>query len=598
MCGIHLIIQKSGSEFDCGPAIERMVAFSSHRGPDGYSTHTEDWSSEKIWLGHNLLAISDTVANARQPMFSADGSFGIVFNGQIYNHAELREMLENEGISFGSNGDTEVLMYWLRQHGRKGLRKLVGMYAFVYWDCERELCIVHRDGYGIKPLYFSRNRHFFVASSEPGAIAASGIFRLVPDGDSIAYYLKYKFVPAPATPWIGVKSLLPGEAIEYWEGKPMHYQVVTDYSKTAENVEMAMDTAFSSIIPTNEKFGLMLSGGVDSTLILLWCLRHKLDVVPFSIRFGGEAADKNSDEYAVNQLEKALPIKVEWVDISANDLIEMASFHHGHLKTLVADSAWFLTERIAVKASRLGIRILLSGAGADEWFGGYRRHWYYHKWAKFNWLIPDRWQMPLVKKLRTNTGNLNKGKDSVAGLVWDAAVSGGLTQYLKTSPYIPLRHKNENTTHLESALYWDQWQYLPNDILSITDAATMAYGIEGRFPFLHPAITQFADSFAADFRLANGRKWMLTQLFSKNADIEFVTKRKKQGFGVPFSNLSAGESFRQTFIGNLESKYHLFSGWFDEQSWQEMMHRFTLAKNPQEMLSLCWLAQWLENQSA
>lgn len=595
MCGIHLIVQKGGFEKpDSGP-IHRMVQSLKHRGPDGMDVIHLDWGEEQIWLGHNLLAISAEKEESRQPMVSNDGSCGIVFNGQVYNQMELRARLKEDGIVCGPS-DSAVLLSWIQKHGRKGLRKLVGMFAFVFWDSEKRLLIIHRDGYGIKPLFLARNRHFFAISSEPKALFSSGLFSFSVDYRAIAYYLKYKFIPPPFSYWVGIKPLFPGEVIEYWEGKPMHFQI--HFESTNQDVlppQKALDTAFSSIIPTNEPVGLMFSGGLDSTLILSWCLRNNIQVKPYSIRFLWPENQTFHDQNSAEMLAKKFGVDIEWVDLDQEKMKELLAFPAADLP-LIADSAWWLTWLISERAKSQGIRILLSGAGADEWFGGYRRHWFYYQWQKLNQFIPGRWQLSLLKKLQlTNPLNHKDKSPQLSDLVWDAGVSSRLTGYIKSPPILPHEQNTKSMSDLQAGLIWDQTEYLPNDVLALTDFATMAHGIEGRFPFLHPALTVWAESHSAEQRLEDGRKHLLFQFLDSELQT-FFKKRKKQGFGVPMQALFESEFGAKFLKENISNQQKLFEPWFDSTKWSEFIQNWKPGKMPQESFALAWLAQWLTKQ--
>lgn len=596
MCGIHLIVQKNHENSLGDAAIHRMMKALEHRGPDGSSFVHLQWDMEQIWLGHNLLAISERPEMARQPMITPDGICGIILNGQIYNYKHLRSQLIAEGVVFQTDGDTEVLLHWLRIKGRKGIRRLAGMYAFVFWNSDKQLLLIHRDGYGIKPLYYARNRHFFVASSEPEGIEASGLFRFSSDVSSISYFLKYRFIPDPFSPWLGIKTLQPGEVVEYWESKPMHYQAaVEEDDHRNATIADVLDLGFREVIPGDQRVGVMVSGGIDSSLIWHWCIQNKIDVVPFSIRFSGKTSAPKSDQEAVENLMARFKQPVEWVDVEHIRYDEIARFGSG-LKPLVGDTAWFLTDRIARRAKDLGIRVLLSGAGADEYFGGYRRHWYYHQWERYVNILPDKVQFQLLKRILRETIDWHQDKHFLPQAIWDKAVSLPLSPKLKAAPYLSMNHKNEDETYLQSALGWDRRYYLPNDVLTVTDMGTMAHGVEGRFPFLHPAITGWASSFSAEHHLKYGRKWMLRRLVESFAGNELATRRK-QGFGIPmeaFLNSESGTAWKNKL---LVEKAPVFSPWFDKADLLQLEQK--ASKRPafyaQQIFTLCHLGEWLEN---
>jgi asparagine synthase (glutamine-hydrolysing) len=596
MCGISVIIAKSCEFLPEKLALERMMAAQSHRGPDGSGKVFLDWGEEKIWLGHNLLAISEVKEKAAQPLLSSDGVCGIVFNGQIFNHHSLRSELELLGYQFETAGDTETLLVWLRHYGRKGLCKLVGMYAFVYWDSDRQLLIIHRDGYGIKPLYYARNRHFMVFSSEPAGIFASGIFSPVPDSSSIGYYLKYKFIPQNKSPWQGIKQVLPGEAIEYWESKPLHYQVLLEPSNAESSIRVAINKAFHEVIPSKEKVGLMLSGGIDSSLILKWCVDNNIEVVPFSIRYQFETR-LSADQKAVEFLEKLLGIQVHWIDVDWSEVSNLWKPTGVH-EPLIADSARFLTRKIAEVARNSGIRILLSGAGADEWFAGYRRHWFFHQWNQYQHFVPGLFLEKMIQAFRI--GKLKWMEMPEGGSpadVWDASVASRLGSVLQNRVQLPLPASPDDQTVLAKALAWDQKNYLVQDILNLTDQATMAFGVEGRFPFLHPAITGFAESVSAENRLAKGRKWLLKNEVEKWAGKEFVSRRKL-GFGLPYGRYLSSPEGQNLLNDAFFLLGEKLPGFWKENEWSRFQKEAKAQPDDfaQEILALIWLSEWLKNQ--
>lgn len=596
MCGISVIIAKTSEFLPEKQALERMMAALSHRGPDGSGMVSLDWGEEKIWLGHNLLAISEVKEKAGQPFISMDGVCGIVFNGQIFNHKTLRSELESLGHKFVTESDTETLLVWLRQFGRKGLRRLVGMYAFTYWDSDRQLLIIHRDGYGVKPLYYARNRHFMVFSSEPAGIFASGIFSAVPDSSSIGYYLKYKFIPQSKSPWQGIKQVLPGEAIEYWESKPLHYQVLFEPSKVKSSLSEAIHHAFREVIPSKEKVGLMLSGGIDSSLILKWCLDNQFEVVLFSIRYQFETS-LSADQKAVEYLEKLLGIQVTWIDVEWSEVSNLWQ-PSGLNEPLIADSARFLTRKIAEVARDSGIRILLSGAGADEWFAGYRRHWFFHQWNQYQHFVPELLREKLIQTFRI--GKLKWMEMPEGGSpadVWDASVASRLGTVLLNRVQLPFSASHEDQSVLSKALAWDQKHYLVQDILTLTDQATMAFGVEGRFPFLHPAVTGFAESVSAEDRLAKGRKWMLKNEVEKWAGKEFVNRRKL-GFGLPYGQYLSSPEGQMLLNDTFYFLREKLPGFWKENEWSRFQTEAKAKPDDfsQETLALICLSGWLKNQ--
>jgi len=594
MCGIHLFINKGSNTEEGKNVIDRMLFATKHRGPDGMAWKHLDWDEEQIWLGHNLLAISETVENSVQPMVGGVEEFGLIFNGQVYNHLELRTQLIAEGYIFKSNSDTETLLYWIKAFGRKGLRKLKGMFAFVFWDTKKRLLIIHRDNYGIKPLYYFRNRHNFIVSSEQAGILASAKVDFKLDQNSISELLQFRFLPSSNSPWIGLKEINPGEVIEYWEGKPMHYVLPNEKQQaTFSTLKESIAYGFKETIPRNMAVGLMLSGGIDSTIILNYCIENKIQVVPYSVKFKFGTEDDLADQEAVEYLSKMYNIPICWVEITKADV---EFFLEAGIKTapFVADPAWFLTKKIAERAKMDGIKILLSGAGADEWFGGYRRHWFFYQWSRFESFIPNS-----IKKhiLRVGLKNFrfSNGDKLNSWLIWKMSVSSGLLSSLIKKSNLN-KPKTETDFSLNDALSWDQIHFLVNDVLKITDLATMSHGIEGRFPFLHPSITNYANQFSGNEIMSKGRKWMLKNELKSIVDTKFLN-RKKRGFGLPlgvFFTSDQGKKITKKAMDDLNS-----SVYFKQEVWEKTKEE--LISNPQkwalELYTICFLSKWLQDQN-
>ena len=588
MCGISVIIRKISDEQDCNAAIQRMVNSQAHRGPDGFGFHYLNWETEEIWLGHNLLSITGSIKKAKQPLLSEDKNCGIIFNGEIYNYEILRKELSNAGINFSEDTDTAVLLAWVRQFGRRGLKCLEGMFAFVFWDSQKKLLIIHRDGYGIKPLFYSRNKNYLLFASETTALFASGLLNFKPNFSALPYFLTYKFIPGHLTAWTGIHQLQPGECIEFWESKPMHYTIPGELPAKFDGLKEAMDAAFSAVIPKNQDFGLALSGGIDSGLLLSWCLEHGFKPQIFSIRF-----PKNCPVYAdtatVEALSNSIGFEVNWVDIPKSDAIETSSSAGD---PLIADSAMVLTKLIAKAANEKGLKILISGAGADEWFGGYRRHEFFKNWLSYRSRFP--WLLKLISS-KIPIGKLRwmNLKSAEPEEIWQTAVSTCLRFVNKE--HLQIRLPAGEFDFLEKALRWDQQNYLVQDILFMTDYACMQHGIEGRFPFLHPAITDYASGIPAEIRLGKARKEILVKEFSRRFGPKFA-KRKKQGLGLP-SNLIEQSSLQ---FFNLEAYEKELAEKYPEIMNVESFKKFCeVAKRQpknyfQEWYSLMRLWKWLK----
>lgn len=593
MCGIHIIILKNKElESKAETAIDFIVRHSAHRGPDGSALLRLNWTSETIWIGHNLLAITEQAERARQPIQSPDGKYGLVFNGYIYNHEELRYELQRQGVEFSTRSDSEVLFHWLRLFGKRGIAQLRGMFAFAFWNQEKEFLLIHRDGFGIKPLWYIRNRHFLAFSSSAAALRESGLQASPLNESVLKQIIQFKYAPCPASYAQGVNSVLPGETIVYFEGKPLHHsgEKRTYAALGIGSLKEALQRGFSEVIPVKTPVGLMLSGGVDSTLILSYCLDLGIAVEPFSIRFQYGFKEDLADQQAVEYLADLFQININWVDVGLDDM--PAAFHFVVPSApLILDGAWYLTDKIAQSVKERDIRVLLSGAGADEWFAGYRRHSFFFKWLHVQRFLPKALQKALVEKLAQKkifTPSIGKVQ---ASSMWEALCSQSLTALLGQASHGPMA----SVKTFSQALKNDQTQYLVQDVLTMTDLATMAHGIEGRFPFLHPFITSFAESMAAEEHIRYGRKHWLKKELPPSLKSHFL-HRPKRGFGLPWKywfTTAAGKDAAQELLADFP-KVEIFK----QDLWESF--RKQAGKSPekydQELVALSWLRNWLKQE--
>lgn len=588
MCGIHVIILKNNElEEKAAVAIQAMVRHSAQRGPDASSIVRLDWATETIWIGHNLLAITERPELAHQPI--QDETYGLVFNGYLYNHEELRFELQRQGVSLSTRSDTEVLFHWLRLFGKRGIEQLRGMYAFAFWNRQKEFLLLHRDGYGIKPLWYMRNRHFLAFSSSPAALRTCGLQHAPLHEQALNQIVQFKYTPLPGSFAQGLNTVLPGETIVYFEGKPLHHSggKTAGSEEVPESLQVAIKLAFSEVIPARTPVGLMLSGGIDSTLILCYCLDLGLPVVPFSIRFQLGNKEDLADQKAVEYLADLFQIKINWVDIGPAGMLDAFRFV-APFAPLVLDGAWYLTEQIARAAQERDIRVLLSGAGADEWFAGYRRHSFFYKWLHVQRFIPSGLKKVLIERLaQKNIFSPNLGTVQASSM-WEALCSQPLTALLEHSSRWP----SGQVKTFEQALKQDQTQYLIQDILTVTDLATMAYGVEGRFPFLHPFITSFAERIPAEDHIRFGRKHWLKKELPPSLKNHFL-HRAKRGFGLPWSfwfSTSDGKIAALELLSSFPEQ-----GLFRQVDWrrfQKLAGRDP-SKFAQELAALAWLRNWL-----
>ena len=568
MCGIHFILDKQQQLSAASSAIHEMMGESTYRGPDAADTLFINHARHHAWLGSNRLKITDPHDRANQPFSSADGRYHLLYNGEIYNHYELRNQLLSEGQTFTSQSDTEVLLHWLIQKGTAGIAALNGMFAFVLYDQYTGTVWAARDRCGMKPLYSLEDERYLLLSSEAKSIIASGLVEKTFRTESVAHYCWFKYADKPHTFFQTVQTFPEGH---WWEVTGDDTRVRSFISTPADGTvfppttppseetllseleELLRDAVLrhvASDVPT----GLFLSGGVDSTLLLALLQKEGVPVMTFSLGHGEQSGSFGTEDYRYARLaaEQYGTYHQEFT-ISAEQWEEAFEEFIHHLDQPVGDSAAFMTFMLAREAKR-SVKVVLSGAGADELFGGYHRHWAFYQYLRhyrgvirsLPWWqgvaqalpagMPHPWrkQFRLLRKL---------GQDLTphpSETFTNFLTFRVFDEIFEAAPSIPLASPEayqaefvEN--HLRDALDHDRAYYLVSDVLQISDNMSMAQGIEMRLPYLDAALTDWVDQRSATFRLLHGRKWLLNKVLEQYGGRKF-TRRRKEGLGLPFGH--------------------------------------------------------------
>jgi asparagine synthase (glutamine-hydrolysing) len=514
MCGICGVIQLGGEPRPViAPVIlDAMTDTMSHRGPNDRGTYAE----AGIALGVRRLSIVD-VDGGHQPVSSEDGRIWAVQNGELYNHEALRGQLGRRGHRFTTRCDTEVLPHLYEEHGLDFPRELRGMFGIAVWDRARQRAVLARDRLGIKPLYYARNGDLVVFASELKSVLASGLVEPELDVGAIDAYLTLGYFPGPRTPLKGVLKLQPGHVLvadpsgmrvdSFWSyPEPSPGNLAEDEYEDAllAELEESVRLRLMSDVP----LGAMLSGGLDSSLIVALMARNMSEPVKtFSVGFthAGDA----------NELDDAREI-AELFGTEHHEL-ELGLHEHG---VDLAELVWYLDEPLA-DLSALGflaiselasrhVRVALSGQGADELFGGYRKH----QAAALCGVAPPLLRRPLAKaagalaargprRLRRGAETL-AARDPVSRLL---AMSGKLDPAQRelllcgelaeldggTARSLAAAHVNGlRDDPLPAALFLDAQLALVDDMLHYFDRTSMAHSLEVRVPFLDHRFVEFA----------------------------------------------------------------------------------------------------------
>jgi asparagine synthase (glutamine-hydrolysing) len=348
-----------------------------HRGPDFQNTIHD----EAVGLGHRRLSVIDPSPEGHQPMTDASGRYSLIYNGEIYNYRELRQQLEQNGITFRGNSDTEVLLQLLIREKEQALDKLNGFFAFALYDREKGSIFMARDRFGIKPLYYYSDNDRFLFASELKSILAYGIEKDY-DYEALFTFLQLNYIPAPRSIFRKVKKLMPGEYLyidrekfqkKLYYAQPVPQKMAENLSYTDQQQKLSelLDQAVRERLVADVPLGSFLSGGIDSSVIAMLAARHKEDFHTFSIGYSDEPYFDET-RYA-ESVAKKIGSHHHVFKLSGQDLLQQADHVLRHLDEPFADSS-AIAVNILSKETRKHVTVALSGDGADELFGGYNKH--------------------------------------------------------------------------------------------------------------------------------------------------------------------------------------------------------------------------------
>lgn len=555
LCGIAGFTHK-----DWVPATDRIVKAVStlvHRGPDQQGVFRSDICS----LGATRLKILD-LEGGNQPITSVDGDTTIVFNGEIYNHLELRKELEQAGHRFSSHCDTETVLHAFLQWDVGCFARLRGMFAVALWTRSHKRLVIARDRMGIKPLYIAQRGHDLYFGSELKTILIHPEIDRNLSLNGLDCYLSLNYVPSPWTLVDGVEKLPPAHWLEwknglvrtnnYWE---LPYGVSNDW--TLESAEEELDSLLKQSVRehllSDVPLGVWLSGGVDSSTILHYAAEASSSrLKTYSISFEGRSFDET--EY-IKRVVAQYGTEHEQLDLNPNvNLLEaieqFAYFSDEPSADAGALPVWFLS-----KLCKTGTTVALSGEGADELFGGYLTYRANRlsrnlrrlprgviesglKALKY-WPVSDE-KIGLDYKLkRFAEGSLLSPEQ--AHIYWNGTFSEAQKTVLLNKPLpgsldtmlAELDELPESKDDLAPYLYFDQKYYLPDDILVKSDRMSMAHAVEVRPPFLDHRIVEFAASLPASLKIRGSRQKFVLKHLMKGKLPPAVITRKKVGFDIP-----------------------------------------------------------------
>ncbi len=565
MCGIVGIVGP-GAE---AKNIEAMTSQISHRGPD-FQSH---WKTENLALGHARLSIIDLTEGANQPFVDPESGAVIVFNGEIYNFKEIRSTYLSKE-KFQTSSDTEVLLKMYLKFGEDCLNKLNGMFAFAVYTPQDKKIFLARDQIGVKPLYIYQNNGVFAFSSEIKSFLRLEGFDRSLNHLAFLRYTSFLWSPGRETPFKKVEKILPGEALiiklngnierrfKYYdlEYKVENLSIRDAVEMCREEVSKAVKRQMVADVPV----GAFLSGGVDSSVINHYASQHSNSFhESFSINTDGFGVDGFSEDlpYARLMAKKLnLNLNVIDVDTSILDSYEKAIYY---LDEPQADPAILNCNYICKLSREKNIKVLLSGAGGDDIFSGYRRH----QAIRYDWMMEatPRFMRRSIEKLTAQLGQDTPFRRRLSKLFRGASLdqthricSHFLWADLDTienlfdqdflsevnlekifSPFIETL-TNQNLSNLNKMLRLEMKHFLADHNLNYTDKMAMSHGVEVRVPFLDLELVKFANKLPDNYKVHNGQaKWLLKKSMEGVIPHE-ILYRSKSGFGAPLNQWLKG----------------------------------------------------------
>ena len=602
-------------------SIKRMADAIAHRGPDDEGQYI----AGSIGLGFRRLSIID-LEGGHQPMSDADGSVWVVFNGEIYNFPELRTELQSHGCVFRTNSDTEVIVYGYKHWGTDVLQHLNGMFGLAIWDEKKRQLMLARDRTGIKLLYYKISSGRLKFGSEIRALLANENGSPSLDPVSLNLFLRYRYTPSPLTLFQGIRKLAPGTRLmvsdgvarveRWWRFEPVPLDPVPSINEAEEELLELYKRAVKRQLISDVPLGLLLSGGLDSGLLLALMSQNGKAWKTYTVGFGNSFRD---DEIgAAADTAKALQ--------SPNISIELnREVFNGSLSQVIASleepvaTASIIPMYHVCKRAREDVKVVLMGQGPDELFGGYKRHLGVH-YSQYWRSLPGWVRTPISKALASLPRNetIKRGLSSLQ--IADrtrmyqnvfSLLPGGLIDNLFQDGALPdkagdkildcwddLLPLMKNTDELGGLQFLEIRSSLPDELLMYGDKLSMAHGLEARVPYLDHEVVEYVERLPASYKVRWGSgKWLHRRVCGNFLPKEVVRRRKGN-----FAATVVDDWFRESYDGkmedtllNTESRIY---GYLRPQALRQLVkdHRAGWRDHHKILFSLVVLEEWLRTQ--
>lgn len=598
--------------------IRRMARSIVHRGPDDEGFYF----SGPLGFGFRRLSIID-LAGGHQPMSDPDETVWVIFNGEIYNFKELRAELENRGHQFRTRSDTEVIVHGYKEWGTGVLNRLNGMFGLAIWDVRNRRLVVARDAMGIKMLYYRLADGELAFGSEIRPLLAADASSPRIDPVALNLFLRFRYTPSPLTIFQGIRKLAPGMMLvvekgrcreeRWYDYKPVPFASVKEDGEAAAELLGLYQAAVGRHLLSDVPVGLLLSGGLDSGLLLALMNGHGGNWPAYTVGYGESFADDELIEAAETASllgARHIPVKLDRAEFERSLPGIVACLEEPITSSSVVPM-YFVCQR-----ARQDVKVALIGQGPDEVFGGYKRHLGVHYGRLWRGLPPvfrksigsAVRQLPRNETLKRGIYALEAGDrlqryeqvfslapaDSIDGLFQGDLLPARRNGHA-VEPWSALLPQMEHTDELGGFQLLEIRSSLPDELLMYADKLSMAHSLEVRVPYLDRTVVEFAQRLDAGFKVRNGTgKWLHRKVCQRFLPPR-ILKRKKRGFAV---NVVDGW-FHSSLQGGLQEtildENSLIFGLLKPQAVRKLLddHRSGRQDNHKLLFSLVMVEQWL-----
>lgn len=600
---------------------ERNLSLIAHRGPDHQALTELQVGDNRVYMGHTRLSILELTEAGNQPMFSDCGNYCIIFNGEIYNHLELRQKIR--GIHFKGHSDTETILYYLRQYGIKAIKDFNGIFAFAFLDIKKQKIFLARDHFGVKPLYYYIKGDQLVFGSELKMILCNKTYEKALDTNALDSFLTLRYNPSPQTLFKGIKKLEPAYFLEfhldgkhilnnYWYSSPEVRKNINERD-AIEEYKYLLDQSVKRQLLSDVPVGLLLSGGIDSAVLgHLMAKNNNQPIHTFTIGFRGEGdfnelADAKESAMLLNSIHHELLIEEkEYFDFFYR------SFYH--TEEPIAEPtipALYYVSKLASKH----LKVVLSGQGADEPMAGYKRYLgekFLTDYRKIISILPHS----LIKKFFPMNGAMDRALYASRfsnELERFVAIYTLFTPELRNKLYRDdlksLVNKNQKNLFeenynksknlpdsLSKLLYLDARAMLPDDLLLFNDKISMANSLENRVPYLDIDLVNFLETLPLHLKMKGKVRKYIHKKAAESWLPSNIINRKKRGFLTPMDEWLKGD-ISGMLTDLIDSPHSLSNEYFNKDFIKEMllMHKNRKKDYQRQLFIILSLELWYKH---